>query len=206
MCMPSRMMDGAPQPSCEESPVPLLSETRPPALPTACSVPIMSIAAEGTANLFLFVQPLRGWRHVNVTAHRTKHDFAVQMQELVDVHCPEADVIRLVVDNLNTYDTAALYETFGNCSRSTPDHAEVRMALYTEAWQLATMAACACAVLTEQCLDRRIPQIAMLCQEITARQAARKSGQPSEDQLALDTLVHKTIKVKPVDLAKPHVW
>lgn len=56
---------------------------------------------EGTTNLFLFVQPLRGWRQVNVTARRTAGDFAQQMQELVDVHFPQAEVIRLVVDNLN---------------------------------------------------------------------------------------------------------
>ena len=49
---------------------------------------------EGTANLFLFVQPLRGWRQVNVTARRTASDFAQQMQELVDVHFPQAEVIR----------------------------------------------------------------------------------------------------------------
>jgi hypothetical protein len=58
------------------------------------------------------VQPWRGWRHVNVTAHRTKPDFAVQMPELVAGHFPEADMMRMVVDNLNTHTPAALYETF----------------------------------------------------------------------------------------------
>jgi len=102
-----------PQVCFDESPVQLISETRQP-LPARPGQPARydyEYRREGTANLFLFVQPLRGWRHVNVTAHRTKHDFAVQMQELVNVHFPEADVIR--------------------------HHAEVGIALYAEAWQLA---------------------------------------------------------------------
>ena len=136
----------------------------------------MNIAAKARHNLFLFVQPLRGWRHVNVTAHRTKYDFAVQMRELVDVHFPEAEVIRLVVDNLNTHTPAALYETFAAAEarritrklalHSTPKHGS---------WL--NMAECEFAVLTEQCLDRRIPHMAMLCQEITAWQAARNHKQ-----------------------------
>jgi hypothetical protein len=98
----------------DERPGQLISETRHP-LPARPGQPARyddEYRREGTANLFLFVQPWRGWRHVNVTAHRTKHDCAVQRQELVDVHFPEADVIRLVVDNLNTHTPAALYETF----------------------------------------------------------------------------------------------
>jgi hypothetical protein len=99
-----------PQVCFDESPVQLIRETRPP-LPARPGQPARyddEYRREGTANLFLFVQPLRGWRYVNVTARRTKHDFAVQMQELVDVHLPEADVMRLVVDNLHTHTPAAL--------------------------------------------------------------------------------------------------
>src|SRR4029453_8151835 len=127
---------------------------------------------EGTANLFLFVQPLRGWRHVNVTARRTKHDFAVQMQGLVDVHFPEADVIRLVVDNLNTHTPAALYETFAP--------AEARRITRKLEWHYTpkhgswlNMAECEFAVLAKQCLDRRMPAIDTLSREIAVWQAAR---------------------------------
>jgi hypothetical protein len=94
--------------------VQLISETRHP-LPTRPGQPARDDDAyrrEGTANLFLFVQPLCGWRHVHVTARRTKYDCAMQRQELVDVHVPEADVMRLVVDHRNTHTPAALYETF----------------------------------------------------------------------------------------------
>ena len=66
----------------------------------------------GTRNLFLFFQPLLGWRHVKVTKRRTKVDFAHCMQYLVDDLFPEADKVVLVLDNLNTHTPASLYEAF----------------------------------------------------------------------------------------------
>ena len=66
----------------------------------------------GTRNLFLFCQPLAGWRHVIVTERRTKRDWALAVRDLVDVQFPEARRIRLVMDNLNTHTGAALYDTF----------------------------------------------------------------------------------------------
>ncbi len=91
-----------PQVCFDESPVQLTSETRHP-LPARPGQPACydsEYKREGTANLFLFVQPLRGWRHVNVTHQRTKQDFAQQMRLLVDDYFPTAERIRLVVDNL----------------------------------------------------------------------------------------------------------
>lgn len=103
-----------PQVCFDESPVQLVSETRRPLPLQAGRVACYDYEykREGTANLFLLVQPLRGWRQVNVTPRRTKQDFAQQMKLLVDVYFPEAEVIRLVVDNLNTHSPAALYEAF----------------------------------------------------------------------------------------------
>jgi hypothetical protein len=66
----------------------------------------------GTANLFMMVEPLRGWRHVNVTTRRTKTDFASQVKELVDVRFRMAGRITLVMDNLNTHRMSSLYEAF----------------------------------------------------------------------------------------------
>jgi len=66
----------------------------------------------GTRNLFLFFEPLAGWRHVEVTEHRTKMDFAYQMHWLTDVAYPHAECIHVVLDNLNTHTLAALYEAF----------------------------------------------------------------------------------------------
>ena len=66
----------------------------------------------GTRNLFMFVQPLGGWRHVEVTERRTARDFAHQLKWLAEEAFPEARVIRLVMDNLNTHRPGSLYETF----------------------------------------------------------------------------------------------
>jgi len=67
---------------------------------------------KGTRNLFIFCEPQAGWRHVTVTERRTKHDFAQQMQWLVDERYPHAEVIRVILDNLNTHGPGSLYEVF----------------------------------------------------------------------------------------------
>ena len=66
----------------------------------------------GTRNIFLFCDPLAGWRHLAITQRRTMQDFAHQMRWLVDVAYPDAPVVRVVLDNLNTHRMASLYETF----------------------------------------------------------------------------------------------
>ena len=66
----------------------------------------------GTANLFVLVEPLAGWRHVAVTAHRTKQDYAEMLRYLVEERYPDAECICVVQDNLNTHTAGALYETF----------------------------------------------------------------------------------------------
>lgn len=66
----------------------------------------------GTANLFFMVEPLAGWRHVEVTERRTKLDYAEQIRWLVDRVYPDAEYVRIVQDNLNTHTPAAIYEAF----------------------------------------------------------------------------------------------
>ncbi len=66
----------------------------------------------GTANMFLFVEPLGGSRKVNITDHRTRSDWAEQIRELADVHYPEVERITLVMDNPNTHHVSSLYEAF----------------------------------------------------------------------------------------------
>jgi hypothetical protein len=66
----------------------------------------------GVSNLFMIFAPLEGWRHVEVTDRRTSVDFAHCLQDIVDVHFPEAEQVVLVSDNLNTHKPAALYEAF----------------------------------------------------------------------------------------------
>ena len=126
----------------------------------------------GTANLFLFYAPATGWRHVEVTEHRTKKDFAHQMKALVDVHLPRSRRFHLVVDNLNTHPPASLYEAFE------PEEA-LRIAKklvfhYTPkhgSWL--NQAEIEFSVLSKQCLDRRIPDRETLKAEIAAWEADR---------------------------------
>jgi hypothetical protein len=129
----------------------------------------------GVANLFLFSSPDHpqgGWRHVTVTEQRTKQEFAGQMQALVDQHFPEAELIRVVLDNLNTHTPAALYEAF--------DPAEARRLaaklefVYTPvhaSWL--NQAEIELAALTQQCLARRIPDRATLAREVEAWEGRR---------------------------------
>ena len=126
----------------------------------------------GTANLFLACQPLAGWRHVAVTDRRTKHDFAEQMRELVDVHFPDADKIRVVLDNLNTHTPAALYEAFPAAeARRIARKLDFRHTPVHGSWL--NMAELEFSMLARQCLGRRIPDRATLATEVAAWAAAR---------------------------------
>ena len=115
----------------------------------------------GTRNLLMMIEPQVGWRHIAVTERRTMQDFAQQMKWLVDEKYPEAEVIRVVMDNLNTHKPASLYETFA------PEEARrilKRLAFhYTPkhgSWL--NMAEVELSVLSRQCLDRRIADEATL--------------------------------------------
>jgi DDE superfamily endonuclease len=126
----------------------------------------------GTANLFLLCQPLAGWRHVAVTDRRTKHDFAEQMQALVDVHFPDAETIRVVLDNLNTHTPAALYEAFPAAeARRIAKKLEFHYTPVHGSWL--NMAELEFSMLARQCLGRRIPDRATLETEVATWQAAR---------------------------------
>ncbi len=103
-----------PQVCFDEKPVVLHAEARPslPPAPGRAARHDYEYIRQGTANLFVMVEPLAGWRHVAATAHRTQQDYAVQLRWLADEVYPAAQVIRLVQDNLNTHGPAALYATF----------------------------------------------------------------------------------------------
>lgn len=134
----------------------------------------------GTRNLFMFCEPQAGWRHISVTARRTKRDFAYQMRWLVDERYPEAEVIRVVMDNLNTHKWASLYEAFepGEARRIlrklefhyTPKHAS---------WL--NMAEIELSVLMRQCLDRRIPDEETLNREVRAYEDRRNEAKATID-------------------------
>ena len=167
-----------PQVCFDESPVQLTGETRHPlpVRPGQVARYDSEYKREGTANLFLFIQPLRGWRHVNVTQQRTKRDFAEQMRLLVDEYFPTAERIRLVVDNLNTHTPAALYGVFTpHEARRITRKLEFHYTPKHGSWL--NMAERELAVLAGQCLDRRISNIETLREEIAAWQGPRNQRQ-----------------------------
>ena len=121
----------------------------------------------GTANLFMFFAPLEGRRHVKVTDRRTAVDYAHALKDLSDVHFPEAAKIILVQDNLNTHKPASLYEAF--------PPAEARRLVERFEWHYTpkhgswlNMAESELAILSSQCLDRRIPDKKALAKETAA--------------------------------------
>jgi hypothetical protein len=158
----------------DESSKQLVAETRVP-LPMEPGHPERfdtEYARNGTANLFLFVQPRGGWRHVEVTERRTKDDFAHQMQALVDRHFPDAERIRLVLDNLNTHTPAALYETFPAAeARRILKKLEFHYTPVHGSWL--NMAELEFSMLSRQCLGRRIPDRDTLTAEVAAWETAR---------------------------------
>jgi hypothetical protein len=130
----------------------------------------------GVANLFMQFQPLTGWRHVEVTEHRAKRDFAGQMQQLVDVHFPRARRIRVVLDNLNTHTKASLYEAFEpQEAKRIADRLEFHYTPKHGSWL--NMAEIELSVLTKQCLDRRIPDGEALTAEVAAWEGERNRQQ-----------------------------
>lgn len=110
----------------------------------------------GTANLLVLIEPLAGWRDVEVSAQRTKLDFARRMKFLVDERYPDAKVIHVVLDNLNTHTLGALYEAF-----SPADAFRVARKLHFHftpvhgSWL--NMAEIENSVLSRGCLTRRVP-------------------------------------------------
>lgn len=126
----------------------------------------------GTANLFVVVDPTAGRRHVTVTERRTRADFAQQMKVLCDDLYPDADRVRVVLDNLNTHTAGSLYEAFAPAeARRLAAKLEFHYTPKHASWL--NMAELELSVLARQCLSRRIPDSATLAAEVKAWQDAR---------------------------------
>lgn len=160
----------------DEKPVQLMRDTRQP-LPAQAGCPERydyEYKREGTANLFMFFHPLSGWRHVKVTSRRTKRDFADCMKNLVDTHFPDAEVIRVVLDNLNTHTLAALQEAFGaEEAQRIARRLELHYTPKHGSWL--NMVEIELSVLQRQCLARRIGSRQTLEQETAAWETARNA-------------------------------
>ncbi len=147
----------------------LVAETRTP-LPMQPGQPARydyEYERNGTASLFMLFAPLEGWRHVKVTERRTAVDYAHVLKELSDVHFAQAEKIVLVQDNLNTHTPASLYEAFQpEEARRLVERFEWHYTPKHGSWL--DMAESELAVLSGQCLDRRIPDKNELECEVTA--------------------------------------
>lgn len=113
---------------------------------------------KGTCNLFIAFQPLQGWRHLKLTQRRTRADFAYWLKDLADVHFPDAEVIRLVLDNLNTHSLGTLYDVFDPAeAHRIAGKFELHFTPKHGSWL--NMAELELSVLVRQCLRQRIPSI-----------------------------------------------
>lgn len=111
---------------------------------------------QGTRNLFLACEPLRGWRDIQVTERRTQRDWAHFVQKLLDETYPEATQVVLVLDNLNTHRPASLYEAFAPAAaKRLWDRLELHYTPRHGSWL--NVAEGEFSVLSSQCTNRRIP-------------------------------------------------
>jgi transposase len=142
----------------DERPGQLLADVRPPEAvqPGRPARADYEYRRNGTYNVFTVSQPLTGWRHVDVTTRRACPDFAEAMRRLVDEHFPEAETIRVVLDNLSTHTPAALYETFApDEARRLTRRLELHHTPKHGSWL--NMVEIELSILARQCLDRRLP-------------------------------------------------
>jgi hypothetical protein len=165
-----------PQVCLDETSRQLLAEISPPR-PVAPGRPARQdyeYERRGVCNLFLVCEPLAGWRDVMVSARRTRIDWARCVKDLLDVHYPDAEVIVLVQDNLNTHTPASLYEAFPPAeAKRLADRLELHYTPKHGSWL--NMAEIELSVLAGQCLDRRLADRATLEREVAAWQATRNA-------------------------------
>ena len=160
----------------DETPRQLIGEARLPQ-PTEPGRPARwdyEYRRNGTANIFMFFDAHTPWRHAKVTDRRTNADFAECMRDLVDVHYPKAERIRVVLDNLSTHSAGALYQTFSaEEARRILRRIEFHYTPPHASWL--NMVEIEIGVMVAQCLDRRIPDKLTLEREVAAWERRRNA-------------------------------
>jgi transposase len=157
----------------------------------------------GTANVFMFVDVNRPWRHAKVTDQRTSHDFADCMRDLVDDHYPNAERIRVVLDNLSAHSQTALYQRFEPAeARRILDRLEFHFTPKHASWL--NMVEIEIGVMVRQCLRRRIPDKATLVAETAAWERRRnREGARIEWMFTVDRAREKLSRAYPAPTARP---
>jgi hypothetical protein len=166
-----------PQVCLDETTRQLLAEVTPslPVAPGRSAREDYEYERRGVCNLFLVCEPLRGWRHVTCSARRTRIDWAYCIKDLVDICYPDAEVIVLVQDNLNTHTPASLYAAFPPAeAKRLADRLELHYTPKHGSWL--NMAEIELAALAEQCLDGRLADQVTLEREVAAWEATRNAA------------------------------
>ena len=166
----------------DEQPTQLIKETRRKieAAPGWAERVDYEYERNGTANNFMFNEPLGNWRKVNVRKRKTMIDWAHEIKELLDVDYPEAEKVVLVMDNLNTHKPASLYEAFDpREARRLLERLEIHHTPKHGSWL--NMAEIELSVFTKQCLNRRIPDIETLRKEAREWYRGRNQSQKGVD-------------------------
>ena len=125
--------------------------------------------------IFIEIEPLGGKRHVAITEHRTRKDWAMQIKGMLDERYPDATKVRLVMDNLNTHSIASLYETFEpQEARRLAERLDIHYTPKHGSWL--NMAEIELSALKGQCLNRRIAEKATMQSEVYAWQLNRNNS------------------------------
>jgi hypothetical protein len=153
----------------DEKPLQLLADAREgtPAKPGQVAREDSEYVRHGTCSIFVWAEPLRGWRRAYAEPTRTRLDWAAGVEQLLTVDYPDATKVVLVMDNLNTHGVASLYQAF------TPQKAfalasrlEIHHTPKHGSWLNIAEIELSC--LTRQCLGRRIAELEVLNTELTA--------------------------------------
>jgi len=186
---------GRPVVCLDETSKQLIIETRTP-IPASPGKPERhdyEYERNGVANLFMMFAPLEGWRHVKVTDRHAAVDYAQVLKDLSDTHFPDAAKIVLVQDNLSTHTAASLYAAFPAVeARRLVERFEWHYTPKHGSWL--DMAESELAVLSTQCLDRRIPDKKTLIEEVAAWEQNRNKHHANADWQF--TTVDARIKLK----------
>lgn len=164
----------------DEAPRQLIEEVRRPLPPTRRKEARYDYhyKRKGVVNLFMFFEPLGGWREVIVRSQRKKEDWAACMKTLLDRHYPEAEKVVLVMDNLNTHNPSSFYEAFDpEEAKRLTDRLEIHYTPEHGSWL--NMAEIELSVLARQCLSRRIGSRRALEREIAAWKEPRNADEAS---------------------------
>jgi hypothetical protein len=166
----------------DEKPYQLLAHARDPieARPGRDAREDSEYVRHGTCSIFVWVEPLRGWRRVDAQPRRTKIDWAHQVRRLLLEDYPDAQTVVLVMDNLNTHSIGSLYEAFDPQEAfALAQRLEIHHTPKHGSWL--NIAEIELSALTRQCLDRRIEDLDILNNELAAWQGATNADQRQVD-------------------------